>query len=117
MKKFKTIPIILLLVVSNISFAQNLSIGIKDGISRSDIRFKYKNFDDLYYFGVNSLKGGRNYGLMLNYQITNFFSIQSELYHSERGFEFNLFTDMDGGHGVFGNYKMNYITIPIMKHP
>lgn len=116
MKKFKTILIIIMLVISNITYAQRISIGIKDGISRSDIRFQYKDFNDLYYFGVNSLKGGRNYGLMLNYQITNFFSIQSELYHSERGFEFNLFTDMDGGPGVLGNYKMNYITIPLLAN-
>ena len=116
MKKLKKILIIMLFVISNITYAQRISIGIKDGISRSDIRFQYKDFNDLYYFGVNSLKGGRNYGLMLNYQITNFFSIQSELYHSERGFEFNLFTDMDGGPGVLGNYKMNYITIPLLAN-
>ncbi|MBA7690105.1 hypothetical protein ES703_98629 [subsurface metagenome] len=53
---------------------------------------------------------------MLNYQITNFFSIQSELYHSEKGFEFNLYTDKDGGPGVFGNYRMNYITIPFLAN-
>ena len=105
-----------MLVISNIAYAQNLSIGIKDGISRSDIRFQYKDFDDSHYFRVNNLKGERNYGLMLNYQITNFFSIQSELYHSEKGFEFNLCTDMDGGTGIFGDYKMTYITIPLLAN-
>ena len=115
MKKLKTIFIILLLVVSNIAFTQRISIGIKDGINRSDIRFQYTDFNDSFYFGVNNIKGERNYGLMLNYQITNFFSIQSELYHSEKGFEFNLCTDMDGG-GIFGNYKMNYITIPLLAN-
>ena len=116
MKKLKAILIIMLFVVSNIAYAQRISIGIKDGISRSDIRFQYKDFDDSYYFQVNNLKGGRNFGLVLNYQITNFFSIQSELYHSEKGFEFNLCTDLDGAPGVFGNYKMTYITIPLLAN-
>ena len=114
MKKLKTVLIILLFLVSNIAYTQNLSIGIKDGLSRSDIKFEYKDFNDSHYFRVNSLKGGRNFGLMLNYQITNFFSIQSELYHFEKGFELNLCSDMDGGPEIFGNYKMNYITIPLL---
>ncbi|RLD29059.1 MAG: hypothetical protein DRI73_11185 [Bacteroidetes bacterium] len=116
MKKLKTILIIMLFVVSNITYAQRISIGIKDGISRSDIKFEYKDFNDSFYFAADNLKGGRNYGLMLNYQITNFFSIQSELYHSEKGFEFNLCTDLDGGSGIYGSYKMNYITIPLLAN-
>jgi len=117
MEKMKTVLIVLLLmVISNIAYAQNLTIGIKDGISHSDIKFEYKDFNDSRYFRVNSLKGGRNFGLVLNYQITNFFSIQSELYHSEKGFEFDLCSNMDGGPGVFGDYKMNYITIPLLAN-
>ncbi len=102
----------MLLVLSNIAYAQNLTIGIKDGISHSDIKFQNKNSDN---FGVNSLKGGRNFGLMLNYQITNFFSIQSELYHSDKGFKFYDNRMMLGG-TIYGNYEMTYITIPLLAN-
>ena len=108
--------IIIMLVISNISFAQRISIGIKDGINRSDIKFDYKDFNDSYYFRADNLKGGRNYGLMLNYQITNFFSIQSELYHSDKGFEFYENSKMLGDGSIYGNYKINYITIPLLAN-
>ena len=107
MGRMKTVLILLLFaVISNIAYAQNLSIGIKDGLSRSDIKFQNNNYRS------NSLKGGRNYGLMLNYQITNFLSIQSELYHSDKGFEFYRHTSYTVG-SLNGNYKMSYTTIPL----
>ena len=107
-KKNKVVLIILMLALSNIAYSQNLSIGIKDGLSRSDIKFQNNNYRS------NSLKGGRNYGLMLNYQITNFLSVQSELYHSDKGFKF--YRDLPSGYtggGLHGNYKMSYTTIPL----
>jgi len=111
MKKISFFFIILLLILCNSLFAQNFSIGIKDGINWSTIkgRYDFKNFENTQIKKVN----GHNFGLIINYQINNFLSLQTEFNYEEKGFKFK---NVLIGCGYSGNYELKYLTIPLIAN-
>jgi len=109
MKKIYSI-IALIILFSSVLFAQNFSIGYKDGISWSGIhgRFDFKNFDETQI--KNRI--GHNFGINLNYGVTNFLTLQIEVNYEEKGFDFD-YPPMLVGITYSGNFRLKYLTIPI----
>jgi len=101
---------LLFIFLSSFLFAQNLSIGLKDGVSWSSINgsYNFANFDNSVIEKVT----GHSFGLIINYQISNHFVLATELNIDERGFDFKIDPDYNGG-GYWGNYNMKYLTIPL----
>jgi hypothetical protein len=102
-----------LFLICNLSFSQSLSVGIKDGINQTGIKYQLDN--PSYHF--KKIKWGRNTGLILNYRMTDFLSLQTEIYREERGFDFNnINPKIDGNESIYGSYKMNYLIIPLLAN-
>lgn len=95
----------------NLLFAQNFSIGLRDGINWSTIngRYDFKNFENTQIKKVV----GQNFGLIINYQFNNYFSLQTEFDFEKKGFEFESDVWLCGV-GYSGNYKIKYISIPLL---
>jgi len=113
MKKYILAVIIELLLMGNSAFPQILSIGLKDGINQTGIKYQQDNPS----YHIKKIKWGRNTGLILNYRISDYFIMQTEIYREEKGFDFdNANINVSGGEGIWGNYRMNYITIPLLAN-
>ena len=109
MKKSRFIFIIILSFFINSLIAQNVSIGIKDGLSWSTINGSYY-FHDYKVTEISKIKG-RNFGILINFPINKFVSLQTELNYNKKGFEFN--SNMMGG-GYSGNYNLTYLVTPLL---
>ncbi len=109
--KIKCLIIVLIILSSNFLFAQNLSFGLRDGASWSSItgRFDFKNFENTDI--EKSL--GHSFGLIINYQLSKYFILQTEFNYEMKGFDFG--ESLLGG-ALEGNYSMSYLTIPIIAH-
>ncbi len=112
MKK-KYLIIALIILSSNFIFAQDFSIGLKDGVSWSSIsgRFDYKNFTQTQIKN----RVGHSFGLMLNYKTNSFITLQMEINYENKGFDFHSNVMMDG-FSYLGNFNINYITTPIITN-
>lgn len=97
-------------LLSTVLFAQDLSIGFKDGKSWTNIH--YTVFETYDNFLFKNRKDGRNSGIILNYQIDNHFSVQTELNFLGKGFKIEQLHVTTGG-GYYGDYMMNYISVPL----
>ncbi len=109
----KNIYLIIALIIlsSNFLFAQDFSIGLKDGISSTGIsgRFDFRNFDQTQI----SNRIGHSFGLMLNYRTTSFLTLQVEINYEYKGFEFP--DNILFGGGYDGYYYINSSFAP-RKH-
>lgn len=94
--------------MSTVLFAQNLSIGFKDGISWTGIHF---NMVEASSFRYDSRNDGRNSGVLINYRINNYFSIQTELNLLGKGFVLRSYLSTGGG--FYADYNLNYISVPL----
>ncbi len=106
MKKISFFFIILLLILCNSLFAQNFSIGIKDGMNWSTINGNTENIE------ISKLQG-ENFGLILNYKISGYLSLQTEINIEEKGVKFN---SVWCGGGYYGKYELKYFTIPLLAN-
>lgn len=109
--KIKYLIIVIIILSSNFIIAQNLSIGLRDGVSWSSItgRYSFKNFES-----TNIEKSlGHSFGLILNYQLSKSIILQTEINYEMKGFDFGQ--SLMGG-GLKGNYSLNYLTVPIIAH-
>ena len=113
MKKSRLIFIIILSFFVNSLIAQNVSIGIKDGLSWSTINGSYY-FHDRKVAEISKIKG-RNFGILINFPINKFVSLQTELNYNEKGFEFNSNNSNMCGAAVYsGNYNLTYLVTPLL---
>jgi len=89
--------------------AQDFSVGLRDGISWSNIkgRYDFANFENTQIEKVS----GHSFGLIINYKINNHFILVTELNIDERGFDFKIDPDYNGG-GYWGNYSLKYLNVP-----
>ena len=112
MKKSIFIFIIILSFFVNSLIAQNVSIGIKDGLSWSTINGSYY-FHDRKVAEISKIKG-RNFGILINFPINKFVSLQTELNYKKKGFEFNSNNSNMCGPGYSGNYNLTYLVTPLL---
>ena len=113
MKKLKTILIIFLFfMVNNIIFAQNISIGLKNGINKSTVKA-----GDIGHNKVISIKGD-NFGLIVNYKFSGLVFLLTGLDFEQKGFEFKQYYSPGyiGDGSYWGMYKLKYITIPLLAN-
>jgi len=112
MKK-KNLITILIILSSNFLFAQDFSIGLKDGIPSTGIsgRFDFRNFDQTQI--KNRI--GHSFGLLLNYRTTRFLTLQMEINYNNKGFDFQNDIQIDGI-AYTGSFNVNYITIPLVTN-
>lgn len=112
MKYFHLI-IALIILTSNTLFAQDFSIGLKDGISWSGItgRFDFKNFNQTQI--QNRID--HSFGLMLNYKTTRFLTLQIEINYENKGFAFQNDIWLDGV-AYSGHFNINYIIVPLVTN-
>lgn len=110
-KKYLIISFIVL--TSSFLFAQDFSIGLKDGISFSNIngRFDFKNFNKTQ---INK-SVGHSFGLFINFRTSNFITLQMEINAENKGFYFQNDVWIDGV-AYTGNFNINYITIPLIAN-
>jgi len=111
MKK-RYLVIVLIFLSSDFLYAQDFSIGLKDGISSTGItgRFDFRNFDQTQI--KNRID--HSFGLLLNYRTTSYFTLQMEINYENKGFEFP--DNILFGGGYDGYYHINYITIPLITN-
>lgn len=111
MKK-KYLIIAFIILSSSFLFAQDFSLGLKDGATWSSIngRFDFKNFNHTQIKN----RVGHSFGLLLNYRATRFLTLQVEFNFEEKGFKFSDNNFIGGGYS--GNYNINYFTIPIITN-
>ncbi|MDQ3289844.1 MAG: PorT family protein [Bacteroidota bacterium] len=80
--------------------AQNLNIGLKLGGNLASLRQTGSNSDISYKLKFHG-------GLLFNFGLSNFLSVQPELVYSQKGFEYkNARTSAEG--------KVNYIDVPLL---
>ena len=105
----KPFIVLLLTLISGLIMAQDFSIGLRDGITFSSIsgRYDFKNLESTKIEKAT----GHCFGLIFNYQISKSFILQTEINIEEKGFEFEA---MLIGAGLKGNYRLKYITIPLI---
>ena len=110
--KNKYLIISFIILTSSFLFAQDFSLGLKDGATWSSIngRFDFKNFNQTQIKN----RVGHSFGLLLNYRATRFLSLQVEFNFEEKGFKFSDNNFIGGGYS--GNYNINYFTMPIITN-
>jgi len=107
MKK-KYLIIAFIILSSNFLYAQYFSIGLRDGISWSGIRYDFERFQ------IKD-RTGQSFGLLLNYRTLSFLILQAEINYEEKGFDFQTDPLLCGG-GYSGNFRLKYLTIPFTSH-
>ena len=103
----------LLFFISGITKSQDISIGLKGGISWTTIngRWDYKNLKNSQIKNITE----HSFGLMLNYKLCSHFVVQTEINIERKGFDFKVSNDYNGL-GYHGNYRLKYLNIPITVH-
>lgn len=106
MKSKKTLFSIILLFLIPAIYAQDLSVGIKDGVNWSSIKgeFRDENTEVKY-------QTGHNIGIFFNFQLNSHFALQTEINLEQKGFKYQ---ESNLGGARKGDYQTSYITIPLL---
>ena len=101
----------MLIAVSSVATAQNLTLGVKAGSSTTTFRGDYS------YSASNMYDNSKTNSLVLteylNYKLTSMLSVQAELSYQKKGFEYKTKrTVVD--YAANGRAEFGYIQIPIL---
>ncbi len=110
LSRISFLSLLFVLLTTNI-IAQDFSIGMKDGISWSSIsgRYDFANFNNTQIEKVTE----HSFGIRLNYKLNKHLLLQTEVNIEQKGFDFNMDPDYNGG-GYWGKYSIKYLTIPLI---
>ena len=100
----------MLIAVSSVATAQNLTLGVKAGSSTTSFRGDYSYSANMY---DNSKTNSLVLTEYLNYKLTSMLSVQAELSYQKKGFEYKTKrTVVD--YAANGRAEFGYIQIPIL---
>ena len=100
----------MLIAVSSVATAQNLTLGVKAGSSTTTFRGDYSYSANMY---DNSKTNSLVLTEYLNYKLTSMLSVQAELSYQKKGFEYKTKrTVVD--YAANGRAEFGYIQIPIL---
>ena len=100
----------MLIAVSSVATAQNLTLGVKAGSSTTTFRGDYSYSANMY---DNSKTNSLVLTEYLNYKLSSYLSVQAELSYQKKGFEYktkNTIVD----YAEFGNVEFGYLQIPLL---